>query len=90
MGVLKRKEETLALEAIGAALPGGRAEHEAIRTLRRGSTGQVQVLLRRPAQPRPGNCKDGHRLDRQEGSKLCAMCAGIERRKASPGPYRSR
>jgi hypothetical protein len=36
MGLVKRKEETLALEAIGAALAGGRAKYEAIRTLRRG------------------------------------------------------
>jgi hypothetical protein len=79
----KLKGKTFALEAIGAALAGGRAEHEDIGTLRRRRMGQ---LLRRPAQPRPGNCKDGHRLDRQEGNNVCRN----REEEGAAGPHRSR
>ena len=78
----------MALEAIGAALAGGRADYEHIGTLRRGSMGQVQALLRRPAKPQPGNCKDGHTLDRQEG-KLRNACQNREEDGVAR-PYQSR
>lgn len=53
----------MALEAVGAALSGGRADHEAVGPLWRGGRRQADALLRSP-RVQPGHWR---RLDRQGG-----------------------
>jgi hypothetical protein len=60
----------LALEAVGTALAGGRAEHEVIRPFRPGRRRKAHALLRsRRVQPR-----HWHRLNRQGSHPLQCVC----------------